>query len=86
MTVDRELALGLEEHGMTITSEMVTEAEHFCFITEASTVGLPPGNFPAAINTDLGNGHSLVLDRICMHGHAHYRQVMGCIKVTVLND
>lgn len=68
-----------------ITFDMVTSFEPNRFVTEASTVGLLPGQFPEFLDTTLGNRQRLgrvVLD----NERAVYRQVCGCITVTILND
>ena len=64
--------------------------EHGGFGCEASVIGLQRGHFPAAIETDLGNGDPIQLDRpvfdeIGNFEGAAYRQSGGC-EVLVLLD
>jgi hypothetical protein len=70
---------------MGITAKQVTETELHTFSVEASTLGWPPGHWPARVETDLGNGQALTLIRLDDTG-AHYDQPFGCIRVTVWND
>lgn len=67
-----------------------TEYEVHRFVTEASDLGLRPGQWPSRIETNLGNGQPLVAHRRIDHfgefAGVEYRQLMGCIRVNVLND
>jgi hypothetical protein len=69
-----------------VTRDQVTETETFRFVTEASTIGLPPGNFPRTLETDLGNGQPLVRQDGGMERGVRYRQLLGCISVIIFND
>lgn len=68
-----------------INRAQVMEHTTHHFTTEASDLGWPPGHWPDRVETDLGNGQSLVLKQINSE-QALYEQVAGCIEVTVYND
>lgn len=70
---------------LTITSENVTEHETHKFCVEASDLGLRPGELPRLIRTTLGNGQPFVLEGFD-ESAMWYRQVWGCITLTVFND
>lgn len=73
-----------------ITYAHVTETKPHQFRTEASTIGLAPGEWPALINTEIGNRQPLyrksALKRDGEIIYVVYTQAMGCIDVIVLND
>jgi hypothetical protein len=74
-----------------ITSEMVDEIGDFNFWTEASTVGLNPGEWPAMMLTSMGNGLPLVrrTKKLKADGeleYVRYIQSSGCISVKISND
>lgn len=56
------------------------------YVTEASALGLPPGQVARSLKTKLGNGQPFVLLRVDDAGTAHYRQLLGCLTLAVLND
>lgn len=68
-----------------VTALQVSQTEPMRFVTEASTLGIPPGQWPAEIQTDLGNGMPFQLQRAEGDGRL-YKQVWGCITLVVLND
>lgn len=55
------------------------------FIVEASTLGLPPGEFPKAIATTLGNGRPFIA-QFADADSVRYRQEAGTIGLEILND
>lgn len=69
----------------TITSEQATEVETHQFVAEASDLGLPPGEFPRRIDTNMGNGQPFVFQAFRAEV-AVYRQAFGCIVLRLLND
>ena len=60
-----------------------TGPQSFC--TEASTIGLKPGEWPDVLATSLGNKQQFVLIRL-NEDKAVYRQSLGIIELTVFND
>jgi hypothetical protein len=61
------------------------------FMTDASSLRLPPGCFPNQMKTDLGNKQPFVLDRLldAQDGDcsgAVYKQSCGCITLLIFND
>lgn len=62
------------------------EFELHHFVVEASTLGLAPGQWPASIETDMGNGQPFVLGVVMSDGTHIYQQALGCIALHVLND
>jgi hypothetical protein len=68
-----------------ITREVATEFECHKFSCFASDLGWRPGEWPRKVDTDLGNGQSLLILGMTGDG-AIYRQALGCITVHVLND
>lgn len=72
---------------MRVTYTDVTEYETHKFVTEASDLGIAPGAaYPHRINTDMGNGMDFILDGRVLETSTLYRQMLGCISLTVLND
>lgn len=76
---------------LTVDRRVLTETEPHKFCTEASDLGLRPGEWPQTLHApDLGNGLPLTLD------HAEekdgdllwidYRQSLGIIRLRVFND
>jgi hypothetical protein len=68
-----------------ITYAQVHEDQLHQFTAEASELGWPPGSWPRTVDTEIGNGLSLVLVDLTDAG-ATYRQSLGCITLTVWND
>lgn len=67
------------------------EAEVHRFVAEASTLGLRPGEWPRAIDTDLGNGRPFYATGATRDDEGglievQYLQELGCITLHVLND
>lgn len=60
-----------------------TELHHW--LTEASMLGLAPGQWPEQLPTTLGNGQPFFKQPYIGEGKVEYRQSMGCIRLTVLN-
>jgi len=70
---------------INITHDNVTEIEPHKFCTEASSLGLKPGEWPTRFETTLGNGLPLFI--FCNGGDGiYYRQQFGCIQLVVFND
>jgi len=74
-----------------ITNKNASEMECHRWATEASDIGLRPGQWPTQIETTLGNG----LPFIAQHAeHApdgeliavRYLQANGCIQIRIFND
>lgn len=70
---------------LIITSRMVTEFNIHEFVVEASELKLAPGDWPEAISTDMGNGLDFIRQSL-NDERAVYRQLCGCIDLTILND
>lgn len=63
------------------------EVEVHKYVTEASTLGLPPGKWPASIPTTIGNGQPfLCVGGPMQDGGRRYRQGNGCVSLTIFND
>lgn len=67
------------------------KGEFFMFAADASDLRLRPGQWPARIQTNLGNGEVLVAGRILEDAAREfagyeYKQSMGCITVRIYND
>jgi hypothetical protein len=75
-----KITRGLVEQGT------VTETEVHRFVTEASTLGLSPGSFPALLETELGNGLPFTRQRTRPDGSVIYQQHFGCVQLVVFND
>lgn len=57
------------------------------FQAEASTLGLPPGKWPAQITTDdMGNKQAFHFVRRTECGSHVYHQMLGCLELVVVND
>ena len=67
-----------------------TEYAPHRFCVEASTLGLAPGQWPASLQTSLGNKQPLLRGRPITHGGEfggyNYEQSCGCIDLNVFND
>ena len=80
-----ERVAAAEAARLHITGAKVTEISPLHFVAEASDLGLPPGVWPDAFTTDLGNGQRLV--RVDLDdGRGLYRQSLGCIELAIYND
>jgi hypothetical protein len=56
------------------------------YCADASELGFAPGQWPALIRTDIGNGNGFAFAGFDEDGTAHYHQIAGCVSLTVLND
>ena len=68
-----------------------TETKPHHFVLEASDLGLPPGHWPCAIATEMGNKQPFYFthDERNDEGElvaGHYKQILGCITLTIYND
>ena len=75
----------------TITHDNASEYDLHRWVTEASDLGLKPGDFPLSFNTTLGNGHPFFLsggDKTPDGDIAgvRYRQGNGILSLLVIND
>ena len=74
-----------------VTRDNAFESEVHRWVTEASDLGLAPGDWPLSLNTDLGNGQPFYLtgaDKTAggdLAG-ARYRQGLGILTLLVIND
>jgi hypothetical protein len=73
-----------------IKRDQVLEIKVHTFVTEASTIGLRPGEWPERIDTELGNGQPLLRGQPDLEDGeirgVRYRQAHGCIAVLIVND
>ncbi len=73
-----------------ITHDNAHEQEAHQFVAFASDLGLAPGDFPATIETTLGNGQPFARGRVSTKNGdvaaVDYRQLLGCVSLCVLND
>ena len=74
-----------------ITRDNAYESSPHDFVTEASSLGWKPGFWPQQLPTTLGNGRDLVRDSSpTVEGGDligwRYYQMLGCIRLTILND
>jgi hypothetical protein len=73
-----------------VTFKDVTEVEVHQFATEASTLGIKPGEWPDEMPTILGNRLDFAIHHAeCRDGDllwVEYRQEFGCITLKVFND
>jgi hypothetical protein len=75
----------------TITRDNAFESDLHRWVTEASDLGLAPGDFPLSFNTTLGNGQPFYLsggDKTAGGDIAgvRYRQGNGILSLLVIND
>jgi hypothetical protein len=75
----------------TLSHDQITEVEPHFFVTEASDLGLRPGEWPVKIQTEVGNGQSLVRasKKVDAEGDllwVTYVQTLGCVRVRIYND
>lgn len=75
---------------LQVNLPLVTETGPHDFVTEASTLGLKPGEWPKRLNTDLGNRLPFILKSVSAPAgellYVTYVQAMGCIELKVFND
>ncbi|MEX3635928.1 hypothetical protein [Paraburkholderia sp. BR14320] len=68
-----------------IRAEQLEHHDLYSYTAEASELGWRPGYVPEVLGTDMGNGQPFRL----AHADAQrfmYRQLFGCISLTVFND
>lgn len=53
--------------------------------TEASELGLAPGEWPTVMPTNLGNGQNFYIHEVTEYV-AVYKQSLGCLTLRVYND
>lgn len=72
---------------VAVSNQVATEYEVHHFVTEASTLGLPPGQYPDRLEVapEFGNGQPL-LRATANAAAVIYRQALGCVELHVLND
>jgi hypothetical protein len=79
-----------QESNMKISFTDVCEYELHKFCTEASSLGLKPGEWPNSFDTEMGNKQPFIRQQAIMHkgefAGVAYRQQLGCITLHVLND
>lgn len=68
--------------------QALEEVEVHRFVTEASSIGLRPGEIPAMIAPfePFGNGQPFVWTAIDEDGSLTYTQDMGCVSIRIFND
>jgi hypothetical protein len=77
---------------MMIIDQHVTQTgQQFSYCTEASTIGLHPGEWPERLETTLGNWQAFVRDHEERNAAGEleavvYKQALGCITLVVFND
>jgi len=73
-----------------ITNQNAHEVEVHKFSAFASDLGLKPGEWPASMQTTLGNNMPLTVHHMEVRDEdlvwVDYRQMFGCILVRVFND
>ena len=63
-----------------------SEVELHKFITDASTLNIPPGRWPFAIQTKMGNGQDFIgIARQRNGDYARYRQALDILELKVFN-
>jgi hypothetical protein len=68
------------------TAQNCTKHSEQHYITEASMLGLRPGEWPREVETDLGNGLPAILYGTTNDGTHIYVQPGTFLRITVLND
>ena len=62
-------------------------SDDYALLTEASTLGLKPGEWPETISTHLGNGRPFIRTYRNPNPDSYiYYQESGSLKLTVFND
>lgn len=67
----------------TLASEV--EPREFKWSAFASDLGLPVGEVPKTLKTNLGNGQPFLLSKVSENVFS-YRQQFGCLVLDILND
>lgn len=71
---------------LTFEKNLFQEVEPHNFVTESSTLGLPPEKpYPDKFTVNLGNSLPFVMVSYTVSA-AVYRQEFGCVKITIFND
>lgn len=60
--------------------------ESWLWSTEASSIGLAPGNWPLVLDTTLGNGRPFICLSRLADGGRRYHQSDGVLVLHVYND
>lgn len=76
----------MTDRNVQIQPWMLTEFTPHCFIAEASTIGLRPGEWPELIATVTGNRQHFRLSQINPSGSRTYHQMNGCCSLIIDND
>jgi len=72
---------------MKITSQNAREMSVHRWDADAAELGIPPGiEFPASIETDLGNGQPFQFQGYDGDRAGFYKQAYGCLLLKVWND
>ena len=70
----------------SIDTSNATESKWHAWATEASELGLPVGQWPASLDTTLGNKLPFTFDKFIHDGQvAIYKQQFGALVLTVFN-
>jgi hypothetical protein len=69
-----------------ITAVDVETLDYASLGQEASMLGLAPGEWPDAFDTDMGNGRPFILIKVDRDGTRIYRQDFGGLVLRVWND
>ena len=67
-------------------NEALTEVSPAHFCAEAAELRWEPGDCPAVVETNLGNGQPLILQEVTKLGDIRYTQEFGCVVLDVFND
>lgn len=68
-----------------VNADNAREFEPHKFSAFASDLGLAPGQWPATLSTDLGNGNPFLISHNNGEGYV-YLQQLGCIRLVIFND
>ena len=72
--------------GLIVDSDNAMEQPFYNWVTEASTLELPPGEWPLQIETTLGNGQPFIRAGQTEDETRVYYPRRGCLKLTVFTD
>ena len=81
----------METTSLVLTQEMIDDDTlgkygWGAYVTDASDLGIGPGEWPQTIQATIGNGQPFVLRFVGRDGAHHYSQQAGCLDLIVLND
>ena len=70
-----------------ISKDRLYDSDWNEFVTDASELGFPPGQWPNMISPDkpIGNGQDFILVQVTSDA-AFYQQDLGCYRIVVFND